>query len=236
MQKRNTYRQLFTKKGANIKSAMPSTPTPTNTPSSVWYQSITQLPLNRFIDCIVDNNLSALIISGFPSQLELQIAWEEIKMEYSDAMGDLESRVYHQLFKEVHGLTITLEQVQLLTDTLDKVYYEPLAKKLNGLLHTNFKFNPKEPEAYRKMLRSCINRSKAFKIDLDLKTIKLKGMAEKKEQGKGSYSRQYFQSFLITLSDHAKFPIQESVTVYEFCERIRRFNAHCEMMQKTLKR
>jgi hypothetical protein len=37
---------------------------------------------------------------------------------------------------------------------------------------------------------------------------------------------------LITISDHAKYEITDDITVFQFCERIRRYNSLIEKLQK----
>jgi hypothetical protein len=231
MQRKTRSLRLFTKKQTNTETAMPSLPSTVDTRSSRLYRSIAQLPLNKFIDVVVDSNLYALVISGSPSVVDLEQAWAEVKGEYLDAVGDHESKLYWSLFREINILTITLNQIKLLVEMLEQVYYPPFAEKLNRLLHTAFAFDPNNEEEYIRLLKGCINRSKAYKIDLDLKTIHMQSIDEKRQSG-GSYSREYFQSVLITISDHAKYPVSDTISVYEFCERMRRYNHYCEQMNK----
>lgn len=204
----------------------------TTTQSAKWYRHITELPLNRFIDVIVDDNYAALIITGYPAHEDLLSAWGQIQSEYADAIGDHEHRMYVSLFKEVSVLAINLQLVNSAVEVLEKVYSAELAGRLNKLLGTTFKFDPADPEKYRATLKRCIMRSKAFKIDLDLKQIQLKGMQKEHNEAGAKPSREYFQSILITLSDHAHYAIQDNITVFEFCDRIKRFTTYCEQAKK----
>jgi hypothetical protein len=43
-------------------------------------------------------------------------------------------------------------------------------------------------------------------------------------------TRAYFESILITLSDHAGYHIKDDITVYEFGERIRRLNHYIKKL------
>lgn len=217
---------------------MPSTPTSMGSPSCRWYQSINTLPLNRFIDVLVDKNYSALIISGYPSQLELQLSWSEIQSEFNDLIGDNESRLYLSLYRDIATLDLTLQQINILVECLRQVYYEPFLQKLNGLLFTSFKLDPDQPEQYQKTLDGCINRSKAYKIDRDLKAIQFKAIEEKHASHDGKdYTRQYFLSVLITLSNHAKYQISaDAITVFEYGTRLIQFNKYCEEVNKTHRR
>lgn len=204
----------------------------TTTQSAKWYRHITELPLNRFIDVIVDENYAALIITGYPAQEELHAAWAVIQGEYADAIGDNEHRMYVSLFKEVSVLAINLQLINSAVEVLEKIYSAELASRLNKLLLTQFKFDPSDPEKYKATLKSCIMRSKSIKINLDLKRIQMEAMQKEHKEPGAKPSREYFQSILITLSDHAQYQIQDSMSVFEFCNRIVRFNHYCEQAKK----
>jgi hypothetical protein len=232
MHKSNKFLSLFTKKTVNTNSSPRELPIKTTTPSSELYHTIEKLPLNRFIDVAVDGNLSALIISGFPTQLELMIAWDEIQSEYTDIVGDHEHKHYMTLMRDVHSISLTLEQISMLVEILEQVYYKKFADRLNELLFTNFVFDPYDNDAYTKTLKACVMRSKGFKIDMQFKQAQLQAIEEKNSSGNKKYTRAYFQSVLITLSDHAKFPIQDNITVFEFAKRLERYNSYCEEMER----
>jgi hypothetical protein len=200
--------------------------------SGTWYQHITELPLRNYVDCVVNGNYKALVISGNPSEYDLLLAWSNIQQEDADASGDHEHRLYITLFKEVTLLKVTLQTIHYLIEILQEVYYEPYTVELNNLLKTSFKFDQTDLSKYHETLRRCYNRSKGLKIDLEIKLIQFKAI-EKKNQDTGKKpTREYFQSVLITLSDHAKYPIHDSITVWEFRDRIRRFTQYCEQLEK----
>ena len=199
----------------------------TTTPSAKWYRHITELPLNKFIDCKVDDNLYALVITGQPAIEDLKAAWASILQEEADQSGDHEHQMYVSLYRDVKILETTLFQIHWLVGQLKEVYYVELAKRLNKLLLTNFKFDYTNPEQYFKELSRCMNRSKGIKIDLDLKLQQFEAIHKsRQEQGEGKKpTREYYQAILITLSDHVKYPVSDLITVYEFCDRMRRCSA-----------
>lgn len=205
----------------------------TSGPSEKWYLHITELPLNRFIDVLVDGNYAALVITGYPRQEELLLAWAGIQSEYADAIGDHEHRMYVSLFKEVSTLAITLQQIEYLVEIMAQIYQPEFGNMLNKLLVTTFKFDPADPEKYQATLKRCLMRSKGIKIDLELKQGQLKALEKKNDESGEKPSREYFQSILITLSDHAQYQIPDSITVYELCTRIKRYTQYCEQVKKT---
>lgn len=196
-----------------------------------YHKSIHDLPLSKFIDCIVDNNLSALIISGFPEEEELRSAWENIIGQYTDTIGGMEYKMYTELFKEISVLKITLNQIDIAVGILQVTYDEFFAKEVNKLLRTDCKFNWKDQQSYQAECKKCLNRAKAIKIKLDLKNLQFDAIQKKQKPG-AKIDRQYFLSILITLSDFAKYRLDETIKMGEYCERIKRFNEYCDM-QKT---
>lgn len=204
----------------------------TITPSAKWYQHITELPLNRFIDCLVDGNIYALVITGKPTDEELMTAWGNIQTEYADAIGNHEYRLYVNLFKEVTLLSVNLQLIMTAIEILEDVYSKELTGKLNKLLSSNITLDPADPEKYKSSLKRFDMRSKGLKIDLDLKQIQLKAMEAKINKPGDKPTREYYHSVLITLSDHAKYQIPDSITVFEFCDRMKRFVNYCEQAQR----
>jgi hypothetical protein len=203
-----------------------------DTPSAKWYRHITEMPLSRFIDVVVDENYAALIITGYPPIDELHAAWLDIQGEYADAMGDSEHRLYISLFKEAIVLKTNLDLIIVAVGVLEQTYSPELLSRLNKLLNTSYTLDPNDPVKYKATLKSCIMRSKAIKINLDMKEMQLKAIQEKEQEPGKKPTREYFQSILITLSDHAKYSIQDSITVFEFCDRVKRFNKYCEQVKK----
>jgi len=218
----------YTKKVTNGVTAQQSKPLTADTLSVKLYQQITKLPLSNFIDCLVDNDLSALIISGVPSERELQEAWTEIYEQYVEAIGDNESRMHLQLLKEITILDNKLKIIQLLVYILSTPYRDESSKELIALLNrlcvTNLKFDSDAE------LQRAVNRSKSIKIKMDLKIAQLDDMQKKMSDKSQKPSREHFYSILITLSDHAKFDISDNISVFEFCQRMSRFNIYYEKL------
>lgn len=126
-------------------------------------------------------------------------------------------------------LSVTHKTILYLIEILQEVYYPDFAQQLNQLLKTNFPFDPENPEQYQGFLKNCLNRSKGLKIDFDLKTIRFQAIKEKmNSRGGEKVTRQYFQSILITISDFVQYPVTDNITVFEYCDRIRRLNEYRE--------
>jgi len=195
---------------------------------------------------MVDGNLYALIISGSPTDPQvLKAAWENILHEYTEAIGTSEFKLYLSLYKEVSLLEIEYNSIKNAVDILSEIQnyliqHGPHASilqaqkkwgdELNRLLRTDCKFNNMDSATYQEELNKCIRRSKSIKIKLDLKLLAFAEI-QKKNKGGQVMDRRYFDSMLITISDHAKYEIGENITVSKYCERIKRYNHYCESLK-----
>lgn len=232
MRKKTKYQSPSIKRVLSGSSFQQQKPSKTAIQQSNLYRSINTLPLHKFIDCIINHNLAALIISGLPTQQELANSWTLILQQYSDAIGDNEHRLYANRTKQLAIETINYNLVIGLVDVLRKEYSKELCVELNKLLSTSFKFDYTNKETYEKDLSRCFNRAKGFKISMDLLQTQVSELEKKIGAKNGEApTEQYYQITLITLSDHAKYPIGDNITVFEFCERIKRFNIYCEQLK-----
>jgi len=202
-------------------------------PSSVsFHRSIQTLPLRNFIDCLCNGNLTALIISGIPKQKELELAWRDIKMQYSDALSDGEHKLYLSLIKEIGILTATYNSVIFIVNEIMRHAYSPdFAAELNDLVDASFEFRWEDQEDYHKKLNACINRAASIKINVDLKKMQMQGLSAKFEKGEES-TPATFISVLISLSDFAKYTVTDSIVVFEYCDRIRRLNEYSKQVNE----
>lgn len=246
MQKKIKFRWPFTKIQQDGKSSTPSMPTPVDTPLAKWYHSITTLPLFKFIECLVDKNLLALTISGIPNPDQLSLAWNLILQEYGDAMGTAEHRAYLTLFNEICQLNIKLQTIEDMVMLMRKkdcvneygrAYYGGFADRLNKLLATSFKFDHNYPDDYEKELSRCVNRSKGILLTLDLKQLSFEKLKEKQNGEKTKEpTREYFIEWLLRLSNHVEFQVHDTITVYEFCSRVKAYNKYAEALELQAKK
>lgn len=215
----------------NGNTLMPSQQPQSEYPSSMWYQHIADLPLRKYIDCTVDNNLYALVISGKPTDEQLQEAWLTINEEYADAIGDSERSLIIKLHKEIAEISITLSQCALIIEILSIVVSKQdprilkYQKDLNNMLNQRFTY---EVENRAKEMQTATRLLKGFKLKLALKEEQLRGFTSKDTGDKKAITREYFQSALISLSDFAKYQIPDTITTYEFCERIKRIHVYLQ--------
>lgn len=204
------------------------------TPSYKYYSSINELPLRQYKDALIRGNLNALVIDGDPPMDELVIAFDDIKQEYADEVGDSEYLNYIKTLKEITLLNVNHQQVHIAVQNLGTViplhFLNPddpdflgaitaYRAALMELIGMDFDFT--DPDNYESYLKRCINRSAGIKIELDLKKANFEAIQQKFENAKLPDDH-YFNSILITLSDSAGYHLTDAITVFEFVNRLKR--------------
>lgn len=217
----------FTRKTATGFISKFRKPSAAASPSGKLYRSINELPLHKFIDCYIDNNLHALIIEGKATDAELENAWAQLSDQYTTAAGDAEYRIYLDLYKEVIALAADLQTAEALIGILQQSYSKEINIALNELVGTSVLLEGMSTETYQKQLAIIYKRSRALKLKYDLKMVQFEAMQKKFTGDKSEKpTRDYFDSMLITLSDHAGYQLTDRISTYEYCERLKRLQQY----------
>lgn len=93
-----------------------------DTGTSALIRSIHKLPFSVFIDATCDEGLSGLIIGDTPSAEDLQAAWDDITLEYQDAVGGQEKELVLELYKQALETDVFLLQVDGLIEVMKDRY------------------------------------------------------------------------------------------------------------------
>lgn len=210
---------------------MPTPLTDTDTASNKWYHSIHELPMRLFKRVQLDNDLSALIIEGHPSDAELESAWDGLIGAYHEAKGDIVVLRRLVIYKELSLLTINLREVyECVLILRDPLRYAPFFhKKLNQMLECDLPLDPNDIVSYMKTLARYLKRSSSIKRAIELKKIEYEAVQQGAVGKKADAA--YYDSMFITLSDYAKYRIDDSITVFEYCERCKRLNHYIKAQQ-----
>lgn len=182
-----------------------------------YHQTIDTLLLRDFRKC-VDGNLFALVIKGVPTIEQLLTAWDDIQMQYADTIGDAEHQHAVNMMRDIILLKSDYNDVFFFVSLLRIGYLQEMADKLNDLVDANLDLRLPEN------LDNCIKRAAGIKISIDY--LQLQYDAIKHKHRDEDKDDDYFISFLIALSDHAGFRIDDSITVKEYCERIKRLKKY----------
>jgi hypothetical protein len=197
----------------------------------ILYKGLTDLPLKNFIECAVDGNLNALVIEGDAPPEIVNAFWNDIQQSYSELLGGAEAKLSLNLYKEIHRLDATLKQVYSLVEMMVHYYVKEFADILNGLLSTNFSFNVEDAEAYNKDLEMCINHSKLLEVKIKMKSAAWDTI-QKTASGGEKVTHEYFIEILIALGNHKNIALDDSISTYAFCHRIKLLNKEFASQQK----
>ena len=181
------------------------------------YQDLS-LPLDRFIKCIVQGDLTALIIKGKHSGEKLALAWGIIYSKYLDANYENDSVYPLQLKKEITLLDSYITEVEICLYFISNIYplrHEGLEECLKGLGH-----KLKAPYSDAASLNNAlfIIRNKLGRKKLDL-TTKIKELSLYIEAHKNDeVTDKYFVSILSRLAKYQGVALIRSkdITVQEF--------------------
>lgn len=184
--------------------------------TSLVYDSIYVLTLDRFIDCLCDNRLEALLIGDKQvSTDQLETAWQKIYEQYADSVQDTEQKHISKLSREINTLGTKLNSVNLIVERLSVNYDPDILAELKRILNVPGSFDPNNREQYRRDLQLTISLSKQLFVRMKEKEAELHRLMPTRQAGKTD--RGHFDTLLIQLSKHFKFQInRKQIVVSEF--------------------
>ena len=206
-----------------------------------FYRNIYELPLKNFEDVLINDNLSSLTISGFPLPKDLNDAWNNILIEYTEALGTSEYLMYVNTYREFELLRLNIEMMKICISELRKSYSLYFVNELKALMRVSFLFDINDPYNYFSDLDKCEKRIGGFKLNMDIKkiefdSIKKKFEGDKKEGLNKKIDKNYFTSVLIILSKHNGYKIVKDIFVNEYCEYLKQLEQYNAQMDKSYKK
>jgi hypothetical protein len=187
------------------------------------YESISKLPLGKFVDCYVDGRFESLILEGEPTAEEISEAWQKILTQFFDAMGTADQKLYIQLLKEVNTMVATINQANTLINVMHKTYAYQLGIRLNKVLGTNIKWPQEGREQINRHLKRCTSLIKPIEMKLAFKEPALKLLQQKLESGSDKKPTwEYFDRLLNLLEENFSVPIDYNIVTSRFCDKVKR--------------
>jgi hypothetical protein len=188
----------------------------------------------KFLDCVCDNNLNALIKEGTATQKELSDCFNLLLSEYSELRGDTTNgKQDWMLGREITRTHNHLELLRICIEFLRVRYSSSIAESLNKL---GYRFKPTDtnPEAYAKLLDNAIARSKTKYIELLQMQDQLKKLNENKSKDYKKPMRKNYERTLMEIEEmqHASYNMDTiSVAKYVMLE-----NKYVEKIEYLLNR
>ena len=191
-----------------------------------------ELPMNVFIDCLIDNKFKGLIKSGTSSEATLQEIWEQIFTEYCELSNTPHYSKTISLLKEIGILRTKLFIIETCLTTLanaNSVFLIDTLKKMGY----SYDFNYSDSINFFADL---------FRVHQNKKTIELTIMQKEKEyktlldenKSTSKVTRDYFNKQLIQLSKWMGGAIihANQISVTEYCTIMGQYTEEMNQIHK----
>lgn len=183
------------------------------------YLSCSQLPLDIFIDCLIDGNLNRLVIIGQTDGPRLALAWGNIYYEYIDQSQSPESQYIYKLQTDVTLLNDEIQNVETCLLYLSPEFIDLCNGRHDELIdllkYYGYKQTIDITTDYSKVLIGIQNQLAPKKMRRDTKQKELNDYIEAKSKDK--INRGYFDNILIKLSRFQGYHVRaKDITVSEF--------------------
>jgi len=177
-----------------------------------------------------------LIISGNPSQAEIDAAWFQIYAEYIDLSLNTDIKYSLRLTNEELHLKSRLMRIDLCVKGLrllieNNMQDQSLVETLKNDYNFRLVYDWNNKESFLRDLNTVVSRSQRWDIQAQLKRVEIEAYQAKDKGEKPN--RVYFTTILIRLSDHAGYRLTgDNLTVAEFAIRKQDYINHIEQLNK----
>lgn len=183
------------------------------------YRSCDQLPLDKFINCYVDGDLSSLIIDGECTPDQLSDQWEEILLEYVELSASAESLYSIRLQAEINLINDKVNRVQEILFMLSPAMLPLLGGRetelVDMLRYYGFKQSINFKSDYTRVLSAIETRLAPFKTRLESRINEYNDYL--KSQTSDKPSRKIFDTNLIRMSRFQGYSIRaKDISVAEY--------------------
>lgn len=232
--KRNNTQKTTTPSSAStgtstVASSLPDTPSPGSSSTTSYHRSAYSLPLHLFIEIGVTEDLAPLIISGTPTVMELQDAFEAIISEFSSIVQNDKSDAILKMSRRLGLMQWEIMYVDYAIYYLEKLFalkqitHPETCTQLRRLGY-DYKFDPANAYQYRRELGFVRSRAKGLidqRADLlgDYQRLTTAGSTGKKK------TRETYEVELAELSAYQGYKIDKfTTTVAEYAAVLARYN------------
>lgn len=180
------------------------------------------LTMDKFIDCLVNGNMKCLVVSGEPTDEEIQSAWEQIWDEYCILLNQPNYKIILKTLQNIVLYESKLIAIDYCMIVLSRQHSEPCIEILKKF-GFNYSFDFNDKEQFEKDLKNVKSISKVT-------LIKLKGERKnyeiqiKKSESKAIKESDFDKTF-ISLSKFMGYKVNATdTTVSEYCSMISMIN------------
>lgn len=186
------------------------------------YDSCYKLPMNLYIDMVVDDNLKVLVIKGKPTQAELEEARLKIVTEFSELSNNGESQAISDVMSNFYYQRNLIVGYEL---SLKLVLAGKFDKAIEYLNDNGLKCSvPQTEKEFQKLIRAIKMKIKNRMVKYKEARSQYNAISSGKEE---KPTRKYFNKLLIMLSTCEVIKMQlnfNKLTAAEFSTYLNMFN------------
>lgn len=185
------------------------------------YSNCNELPMLRFMQCLLHNNYSALVKDGNPPHNVLQQTWEHVYEQYINLCSSDENAFMYVLQLKVEKKELLVELLKSVIDLLQTGYNIPgIETKVSQRLNQVMKLL-RIGERFTLQADKLATELQMIRIILNEQTLELNELQKELEGYRGkeneSITEEHFYNWATNMSGWFKFNIQLSqITVSEF--------------------
>lgn len=196
--------------------------------------------MDRLIDCIVDDNLKALVIEGLPPEDELKQAWETIYDDFIGKMQDDDGRFNASLVVELNLIRTNINAVETIVKFLEWLFSAgieidtaDLSGKLAGYLGFPIQFNQSDKNQCTRVLQMALATTKRWYVDAEAIKLQINNSIAGQENH-GKMDREYFDHLFVALSVSQRFKVNaRETTAGEFIVMVQFLRKRIDSLDKT---
>lgn len=186
-----------------------------NTKSGKLFLTCDKLPLDIYIDCLIDNDLTGLIIDGWASPEKLEEVWNKI---YIQSLELSQSPSFNEAFtlnKKIEDLRAKIHIADISIKFLQLGYDKEIVDVINSLAIICDITEADEGLSLIKKLNYVIAQIKPWFPELKQKEKELAALRAKNTEGKTD--RAYFDGWLDIMSEEKGYQVEATkITVSRF--------------------
>ncbi|HEX7906231.1 MAG TPA: hypothetical protein VF487_20295 [Chitinophagaceae bacterium] len=193
--------------------------------------SCDKLMMDKFIEMLLTENYSPLIISGHPSSEEVEAAWNSIMCEYAEGIGSEHYLRVVELTKEINAAIMKFNRIALFVSTLANTQYSAAIAGMLRKMGYPGRYDPTDRDSYMNELEATLSKAKTLLLNAQRKQAELKNLESSVEKGKSD--RKHFDELIILLSAHNKYHVKEhDITVQKYYIMVRNMNRQIELSNR----
>lgn len=186
------------------------------------YRTCDELPLDRFIRCLCNEEYSQLVRTGTAPEHVLLQTREKIYSEYVELDGSTQTLYFNQLRRDLMLIGGKIDRVITIVNVLAMAPNDQLITELRELRFP-FKYDIKNPVRYQKDLAGTIHRLAPWRLEYAKLEKELDALIKSNEEG-AKVDRSYFDNALARLSKYNRYQVRAgNLTVIEFLTMLKQY-------------